>query len=181
MIYYSIPYNKEKNIGKFYNDFINLLPNDDDYACFVDGDTIFTTTNYGTIIENVIKQYPDVGCFTCVTNRVNSKWQISPGVDIKNNDIEYHRTYGKKIQDIYSSFCIDVTNENRYLLSGVLILIKKKTWLKIGEFKEGGMLGIDNDIHRKIKANNEKLYLMIGVYLYHWYRNNNNKDTKHLI
>ena len=106
MIFYSIPYNTNKNIGKYYNDFMRILPNDDDYACFVDGDTIFTTENYGNIIEEITKEYSHIGCFTATTNRVGCEWQIAPKVDMKNNDMRYHRVFGYKTQKEYKTHCI---------------------------------------------------------------------------
>lgn len=182
MIYYSIPYSTEKNIGKYYNQFMNILPNDDDYACFVDGDTIFTTSNYGHIIEKVVNENPNIGCFTCYTNRIGCPWQVLPGIDKDNNDMKYHRDIGKQIQTIYDSICEDVTNvSDRQVMSGVLILLKKSTWKKIGGFEENGMLGIDNDLHRKIKRYNEKIYIMKGIYLFHWYRWPNSKNKTHLL
>jgi len=178
-IYYTIPYDTNKNLGKYYNDFMKLLPNDDDFACFVDGDTIFTTYNYGLILEKTIERYPQIGCFTAMTNRVNCKWQIAPGINQDSNDIEYHRKYGNDILNIYDTFCEDVTNKQ--LFSGFLILLNKKTWEKVGGFLENGMLGVDNDLHKKLIRHDEKMYLMKGVYLYHWYRNNKNKEIKHLL
>lgn len=179
MIYYSIPYNTDKNLGKYYNDFMKILPNNDDFACFVDGDTIFTTPNYGHIIERVILENKNIGCFTALTNRVFCVWQVANGVDINNNDMEYHRTFGKNILEIYDTYCEDVTM--KALMSGFLILINKKTWKKIGGFKEDGMLGIDNDLHLKIRKCREKMYMMKGIYLYHWYRYPNRSDISHLI
>jgi GT2 family glycosyltransferase len=61
-----------------------------------------------------------------------------------------------------------------------MILIQKRLWKKIGGFLENGMLGVDNDLHTKVIKSNEKLYLMRGVYLYHWYRWPNYKDKSHL-
>jgi GT2 family glycosyltransferase len=179
MIYYSIPWSNEKSIGKYYNDFMNILPEETDFACFVDGDTIFTTPNYGLIIEKVVNENPEIGCFTCYTNRIGCRWQIAPGVDSDSNDMEYHRDFGKNLQIIFSTDCVDVTNEE--LMSGVMILIKKSLWRKIGKFKEDKMLGIDNDLHIKIKNINEKIFLMKGMYLYHWYRWPNPKNKSHLI
>jgi GT2 family glycosyltransferase len=182
MIYYSIPYSTEKNIGKYYNQFMENLPNKDDFACFVDGDTIFTTSNYGHIIEKVVSENPEVGCFTCYTNRVGCKWQIAPGVDTQSNDIEYHREFGLSLQTIFGTNCIDVSNVNRNeVMSGVMILLRKDIWEKIGKFEEGGMLGIDNDLHWKIQKNGEKIYLMKGVYIYHWYRWPDPKNKTHLL
>jgi GT2 family glycosyltransferase len=177
-IYYSIPYDVNKNMGKYYNDFMKLLPDDDDYACFVDGDTIFTTSNYGHIINDVINKYPYVGCFTSVTNRVNCKWQIAEHIDVDDNDMQYHREFGKYMQDTYGSDCDDVTNNS--LMSGFLILLKKDTWKKIGGFLENGMLGVDNDMHNKIQKCGEKMYIMKGIYLYHWYRYPNYGNISHL-
>lgn len=182
MIYYSIPFNSNKNLGRAYNDFMSILPRNDDYACFVDGDTIFTTPNYGVIIENIVNENKGIGCFTAMTNRVACKWQIASGVDVNNNDMSYHRKFGTCIQEVYNTYCEDVTNKGiDDPMSGFLILIKKSTWLKVGKFLEKKMLGIDNDIHEKILNKGEKMYLMKGIYLYHWYRWPNIKNTKHLI
>jgi len=182
MIYYSIPYSTEKNIGKYYNDFMKALPSDDDYACFVDGDTIFTTSDYGSVIDRAIKENPDVGCFTCLTNRIGCKWQILPGVDQDNNDMKYHRDLGRRIQTIFGTICEDVTDKpDNEVMSGLLILIKKSAWKKIGGFKEAGMLGIDNDLHWKLKRKKQKIYLMRGIYLFHWYRWPDSKNKSHLV
>ena len=179
MIYYSIPYNTNKNLGKYYNDFMKILPNNNDFACFVDGDTIFTTPNYGHIIEKIIEENKNIGCFTALTNRVFCTWQVVKGIDVNNNDMEYHRNFGKNIQEIYGTYCEDVTMKTP--MSGFLIVINKKTWKKIGGFKEDGMLGIDNDLHNKIRNYEEKMYMMKGVYLYHWYRYPNRNNISHLI
>lgn len=182
MIYYSIPYSTDKNLGGCYNRFMEVLPNDEDFACFVDGDTIFTTPFYGKTIEEATRNYPDVGCFTCYTNRVYCSRQIAPGVDTNSNDINYHRNFGKKMETVYGASCIDITaTDKQDYISGVLILIQKKLWKKVGKFAENGMLGIDNDIHKKIANSNEKLYLMRGIYLYHWYRWPNVLNISHLL
>jgi GT2 family glycosyltransferase len=182
MIYYSVPYSIEKNLGKYYNDFMRMLPSDDDYGCFVDGDTMFTTTNYGHIINDVVNENPDVGCFTCYTNRIGCKWQVAPGVDQDTNDMNYHRNFGLSLQTIFGSECEDMTDvSNKEVLSGHLMLLKKSVWKKIGGFAEKGMLGIDNDLHWKIKKNNEKVYIMKGIYIFHWYRWPDPKNKSHLI
>lgn len=177
-IYYTIPYNSDFNIGKYYNDFFNIIPNDDDYGCIVDADTIFTTPDYGTLIENVIARYPDVEAFTCYTNRVGCPWQVYNGVDVKSNDIEYHRNIGKKLYEENGTDCVDMTNTQ--LFSGMFFIIKKSAWKKIGGAIEKGMLKVDNAIHQGIKNNGMKLFLMKGLYLYHWYRNGNKNDKAHL-
>lgn len=181
MIYYSIPFDSTKNIGKYYNSFLDILPNDDDYACFIDADAMFTTYYYGKQLEDIVEKYPEAGVLVGITNRIGCKWQQAKGADATTNDIQYHREVGKRFFDTKYSYCEDVTNKPKLeVLSGVLMMIKKSTWKKIGGFKEDGMLGIDNDIHWKCQDYGEKIYKMDGVYVYHWYRNGNKANKKHL-
>ena len=157
---------------------MNLLPNDSDYIVFVDGDTIFTTPDFGSLIEEVIKLNPLVDMFTCYTNRVGCKWQVHPDVDGFNNDMKYHMDFGKQLKMDNGTQVTDVTNNSPF--SGMLFIIKKSAWDKIGGAKKTGMLGVDNDIHMNIRKHGMKLYRIDGLYVYHWYRNNDKNDTKHL-
>ena len=177
-VYYSTPYNSNKNIGVYYNDTMNLLPNDDDYMVFVDGDTIFTTPDFGSLIEEVIKLNPTVDMFTCYTNRVGCKWQVHPNVDGSNNDMKYHMDFGKQLKLDNGTQVTDVTNNSPF--SGMLFIIKKSAWDKIGGAKKTGMLGVDNDIHMNIRKHGMKLYRIDGLYVYHWYRGGNKNDISHL-
>ncbi len=180
MIYYSIPWNSTKNIGLYYNAFMRLLPSKNDYACFVDGDACFTTNHFGKQLEDIIKKYPECGLFTAMTNRLACKWQrVGNWVS---NDMADHRRIGEMLLNDHYDQVKDVTDRGvKEPLGGVLILIKQSTWHNMGGFRENGMLGVDNDIHyRAIKAK-EKVYLMKGVYMQHWYRGGNIKDKAHLV
>jgi hypothetical protein len=182
MIYYTVPFDSSKNLGKYYNDFMKVLPNEDDWACIVDGDTIFTTPDYGLLVEKAISENPDADCFTAMTNRVGCQWQIAPGVDIHSDDIRYHRDFGKLLKTVYGHSVVDVTNKPKtQVMSGFFILLKKSSWQKFGGFKESGMLGIDNDLHWKIQKHKQKFYMIRGLYLYHWYRGGNAADKSHLL
>lgn len=179
-IYHFIPWSTEKNLGAAYNKFMSMLPSDDDWACFLDGDAIHTTTYFGKNIENVIKNNPDYNLFTCVTNRVGSIYQIASGSSWTNDSQKFHRDFGEKLWNTHKSKVLDITNQKFYL-SGVLILINKKIWKKAGKFKEEKMLSIDNDIHKKVKSVGGKVGLMQGIYVQHWYRGGNQKNVSHLI
>ena len=182
MIYYSVPFDSGKNIGRYYNQFMEILPSDDDWGCFVDGDTIFTTSDYGLIVEKAIEENPDASCFTCMTNRVGCAWQIAPGVNVSSNDIAYHRKFGQTMKTVYGSSVLDVTHKpKKEVMSGFFFAIKKSAWKAIGGFREAGMLGIDNDLHWKLQHKNLKFYMIRGLYLYHWYRGGNMQDKSHLI
>ena len=80
--------------------------------------------------------------------------------------------------DKFGTNILDVT-KLKYI-SGVILLIRKDTWEKVGGFKSTKMLGIDNDIHMKVSKYGGKVGLMQGIYVQHWYRGGNNSYIKHL-
>lgn len=180
MIRYVIPWDSDKNIGKCYNRECALLEDDNDFVCFVDGDTRFTTPNYGKQIEDIVAKYPECGLFTAMTNRIGCLWQRIGEWD--NDSDKYHTEFGNLVMRNFYDQVQDVSDVPRgEVMGGVMILIRKSTWKKLGGFKETGMLGIDNDIHWKAMDKKEKVYLMKGVYLYHWYRGGDMNNKQHLL
>lgn len=181
MIHYSTPWNSNKNLAQAYREVMGLV-NDEDYVVFTDGDTTVTTDTYGRQIEEILKANPEVHFFTAMTNRVATDWQRSK-VIVDNNDIEYHRSIGFDFQKIFGLQVEDCTNKSPW--SGFFMVIKKASWHGI-ELREG-ILGVDNDIHHHAQKIGQKVYLMKGVYLYHWYsgfmgkQGNIHRDKSHLI
>lgn len=174
-IYYSTPYDTLKNVGKYYNDFMELLPSDDCWAVFTDGDAMFTTYDYGHIVEAAIETYgEDYPLMTCVTNRLGRKEQTIAGT-WNSDDMPFHRNIGETLKDDWLSEVDDITHWKP--IGGVMLAINKGAWEKVGKFKEDGMLGVDNDIFTKIKQAGMRVGLMKGIYLYHWYRGGSNKKN----
>jgi len=170
MIYTFIPYSEEKppNLGDAYNKFMELLPKDDDWACLIDHDVMFTRKNWFHQLNDIIKKYPKYDCFVARTNRINCKWQR---INTLENcyDIKEHKKLGKKIQEEQYDEVVDAPNKSPF--SGFLILIKKRAWKKVifTSGRKDGMGGVDNDFHRGLISADFKVGLMMGVYLYHWY------------
>lgn len=174
-----IPYDLDKNLGGAYNKFMDLL-NDDDWAVFLDHDAMFTTNGWMDIIQKTIKANPEFGFFTCMTNRIGSSWQKLQGigttdVDDTNHDIAYHRTIGDLASAHNSTAVIDATHYP--YMSGVVMIVKKSVWTKIGGAPDG-MLGVDGQLHIRCMQNGIKLGLIPSLYVYHWYRGDG--QTNHL-
>lgn len=178
-VFYNVPWDSDKNIGKAYNEFAALVP-DDAWICFMDADTIPTTTFYGKIIEDIISDNPKVLAFTCVTNRIGCPWQLAEGADWSNDDMRYHRDFGQAQYEKYGTKVVDMTNMN-HPMSGLFMCIHKSIWKKMGGANPKGMLGIDQDIHKRIRAVGEHVYLAKGLYMYHWYRGGDKKEKSHLL
>ena len=176
-VHHYIPWDSNKNIGVSYNKILNLV-DDDDWVCFLDGDAVHTSSFFGKRLEEVIVNNYNFSMFTCVTNRIGCPYQIAQGANQISDDQKYHREFGENLWNTHKTSVIDITNLQ--LLSGVLILINKKAWQKVGGFKESGMLGVDNDIHTKFKNSGLKVGLMKGIYVQHWYRGGNIKNINHL-
>lgn len=167
-----------KYIGKAYNRYMEFLPKDDDWACFLDHDAMFMTANSQAGLPNwqdqlyaVIQKNPEYGCFSVITNRIGNPDQRFAGIDQNNHDIQYHRQIGYKAYEQLYTEVKDVTNG--HCISGVVMLVKKSAWKKVGGYKtdgHSGVLGVDNDFHIRLKNAGLKIGIAKGVYVYHWYR-----------
>jgi cellulose synthase/poly-beta-1,6-N-acetylglucosamine synthase-like glycosyltransferase len=168
MLYTCIAYSKNKNLGKAYNDFMELIP-EDDWVCFLDHDAVFTTYDWYMQISNIIDNLPkDVGLLTAVTNRIQSVEQIIFSTDSEeahNHDMYFHRKIGRQRQREFGATLREVTIG----ISGIIIVTSKKVWRESGGFNDG-FLGVDNNYNIKVVSAGYKTMIMDGVYLYHWYR-----------
>lgn len=174
-IYYFTPFALDGNLGAAYNQYMQLLPNDDDWACFVDGDAMFMTPDFGKVIADVVEKNPETGMFTCYTNRVANKEQLYRGIFSESADMLHHRD----IAFVCRSVMADKTEELTRPISGVMMLIQKRTWKEF-PFKDG-LLSVDNDISRRLMQAGRKVLLMRGIYLLHYYRmREGRRNTKHL-
>lgn len=175
-IHTNIPYRLDSNLGRAYNDFMKKVP-ENEWALFLDHDAMFTTKYWYRNLHEVIDNNKNYGLFYGMTNRIYPKNQKFKDVSESNHDIRYHRQIGISAWNTYGSNVNDVSNSNKGFQSGVIILINKSTWNKVGGFVDG-FLGVDNDIHKKCIDNNIKVGIMKGIYVYHWYRGDG--DTSHL-
>ena len=176
MIHTYIPYCPKslgQDLGWAYNNFMENVA-DDDWVCFLDHDAMFTTMHWYHQLEEIVSENPDGGLFTVVTNRIGNPAQKFKGLhDPDNHDMRIHRKAGEAIKTRYGNKVTDLTNERE--ISGLVMLVSKKVWQDVGGFKSG-FLSVDNDMHRKCRDNGYKVYLMDGVYVYHWYRGDGNKS-----
>ena len=171
MLYFLTPYALSGKLFEAYNTYMELLPNNDDWACFLDGDTAFLRSDFGHHITEYINQYPETGLFTCYASRCAYPYQV-PRQTLQDTDsIIYH----KKIAEAHhKNQYLTITEINRPI-AGHLMVIKKSTWLAIRQAasvrcQHETIEGIDTAISKEIMVQNLKILLMNGIYLLHYYR-----------
>lgn len=168
----TIAYDQNKDLGKAYNEVMAAAP-EDAWVCFLDHDAYFTSNRWITLIEKAVAARPNAGMFTVVTNRIANSQQILKGVDRNNHEFDYHNGLGSR--RALRGGIVDVTRGN--LISGVVMCISKRAWRAAGGF-HSGFLGVDNKMHQQLRKQGFGVYLISGVYVYHWYRSGG--DTAHL-
>lgn len=177
-VWHFTPYSVEKDLGKAYNEYMSLI-GEDDWACIRDGDTMFLTPDFGDIVFNYAYQNP--GCvLTCYTNRIHpfAKEQLVENTDINSPNILHQISIAEYNLKTYNDFAYKCFGP----LSGFLMLIPKSVWNKV-KFKEGvGLLGVDTQFYKDLRAANIPILRMDGLYIWHTYRLGKNiKDTTHLV
>lgn len=167
MIHTFIPYaTNDRNLGAAYNKSISLI-GDDDWACLLDHDAMFTVGDWYYQLNEIVSIAPNAGLLTCVCNRVGNREQVIEvdGGDINNHDIYLHRSIGRRRSERYRLELRECVNP----ISGVVILTSKRAWQRAGGFSDG-FFGVDNRYDLTLREAGYRNYIMDGVYCYHWYR-----------
>ena len=157
------PFSPEMDLGKAYNTAMALLP-EDGWAVFMDHDIMFTTVNWYAQVAEAITRHP-TGTFTGVTNRIWNRWQQAAETVRLPDDVAVHRKAGEA--RVANQTIADVTDQ-RPGWGGMLIIISKETWHFAGGFREGGMGCVDHLIHQAVAASGRRVYVIHGLYVYHW-------------
>lgn len=161
----AIAFDEERNLGRAYNEIMERL-SPGDWGCFLDHDAVFTTREWYGQIKRAVQDNPQGGLFTAVTNRIGRKSQIPPGAPA-GHDMRDHRVFGAQLAKQHGHSVRDITRESP--LSGVVMVISREAWKAIGGFKSG-FFGVDNAAHRDVARSGRRVYMMPGLYVYHWYR-----------
>lgn len=166
VIYYVTPYSLTKNIGEAYNQYMRILPKDRDWLCIMDGDICFLNFDWGHIIQEVVDKLPNAGLISCYTNRISKNKMQLYGED--SADILVHRLIAKKLDAESRGRVLKINKK----VSGFLMIIQKRTWKEMGGFPAipGKILDIDGLISRRILGMGKSIYLMEGLYVFHYYR-----------
>jgi GT2 family glycosyltransferase len=164
-VHITIPFSQSKNLGAAYNQAMQLI-SDDDWMCFLDHDAMLLTPDAPVILHEYATRYPDAGLLTCYTNRIHqTSHQLLHGQISENDSMRWH--LDRAIQQ--KEFLYQVT-PLRGNVSGFLMLISKRSWLKFPFAETGGCLGVDTEYWQRLKEAGQKMYRMDGLYVWHTYR-----------
>ena len=164
MIIIVTPFSFEKNLGKAYNEAMNLLPSDDDWAIITDIDILFMDNKAPFHFKKAIELFPETGIFTCPANRTGRGQQKYKGELSKDANIINHRKIAIKEAEKFR--VKDITEP----IAGYIMAIRKGVWKSVGGFKEAEILGIDLDFSKKVMAAGYTIKLIESVYIFHYYR-----------
>lgn len=166
MIYYFTPYEKG-NLGRAYNNYCKLVPDDNDWITFIDGDIMQLHTNWGDIWSTILNQNDDAGIVTCLTNRASpiNNDQVMLNMYNETNIIS-HKIFALKQFELKQYSTKIMTNK---FLSGFFFSFKKSTWKKVNGFIDG-ILNVDSNFYNKVKKINKECLVSEGFYVLHYYR-----------
>jgi len=171
MVRFVVPYSTDKKLFKAYDEEALITQNDDDWICFLDGDTAFLTPDWGHVITSYTQKYPDTGLFTCYASRCHYAWQLPPGARMHETSILFHRSLAQQLSVNFKGKAQRVQK----IIAGHLLCIQKKTWMDIRpELQKTTasklMLGVDTKISHAIMRRGLTIRIMQSVYVLHYLR-----------
>lgn len=179
MIFDTIPFDSQKNLGKAYNHTCKHAP-EDSWIILRDYDTLILLPDTKTHIEEYVKRDPDINkVYTCFANRNHPTLpqQILGGVMSENTDINFHINLAvNQRQWLYQ------TTEIKGNIAGFFMLLNKRLWQEIKFQENFKSLGVDFAFCRALREKKKTILRMEGIYIWHTYRLQNGVNNKnHLL
>lgn len=163
-VFYSTPYRSNKDIGGANNEFISLLP-EDAWVCITDADAMFLQPDFGTHIENIIRENGNrFGLIGCLTNRLGGLHQCYKGEFSDNLNARDHFHIAHELREIYGNQVEETSG-----VSGLCMIFSKQTWKQAGGFIEN-IITADTEFNNSVRNAGKKIGLAKGLYMFHAYR-----------
>ena len=177
MIYFFTPYLKD-NLGAAYNHYCSLVPHNNDWITFMDGDIMQMYMNWSEIWSNILQRYDNAGIITCMTNRVSklNTDQLDKNMYEETNILK-HKNHAQKL---YETYDIQTKEMTINFMSGFFFSFKKQTWIDCGGFTNG-ILHVDTNFYHNVKNIGKQVLVAKGFYVFHYYRMAEGEEyTQHL-
>lgn len=184
-VHHITPARTDKNFGKAINQMIEGLP-ENDWICLRDIDTVPAYHEmFISQCEEIANNSQGYDLIGCMTNRLGLDYQLVNGM-FNEWDIRTHRLVAKGLAENKNIKGIGASQT----IGGLMMLFSKKTWLKAGKFKEGGIMiqgkFIDYYFSKDVAKVKGRLGIAEGIYLIHMYRmdapnGETRKDIKRLM
>ena len=163
-----IPYESGRQLAFAYNRAMETATSE--WVLMVDHDIYLATNPHWYAMSlNAVEQLQNkkVGWITAKTNRIGNKSQLY-SVQNDSDDLNQHIDIASKLYEERGD-TISVAKGN---LSGFFILTNKTAWQSVGGFKDQGkgLSAVDNIYSKELRANGFGMYVMDGLYLYHFYK-----------
>jgi hypothetical protein len=183
-LYYFTPYDRA-GLGVAYNQYASLLPNDDDWAVFMDYDAmVWCSQDIEGQLQDAIRDFPQYQVFTVMTNRlcVRCQQQISDRAGLRD---ERDLVKLKQEADYRARVFRGRVDKVRGFFAGFFFAFPKRIWKQypfpeIGS-QAGKILGVDSAWSRTLKQNGIQVGLLQGIMVTHFYRlDTGEQDVSHL-
>ena len=165
-LYCFSPYSLEGKLGRAYNQYMELVPDDEDWVCFYDRDVLFLTPDYGHQICEIIARNPDAGLLTCLTNRIGCPAQLYRGEMSADPDILQHENIARGLQLAHRYDTEPISGP----VSGFVMVLKKRVWKQVLFSETRDLLDVDYQFTMRLTAKGFTILLMKGIYVFHYYR-----------
>lgn len=164
------PYSFNGRLLEAYDSIFSMV-SDNDWVCFMDGDTAFLEmSDFGHKLQDYINLYPDTGMFTCYATRCHYERQRRRNVDMDQDSIKYYAKKSIEVKQLHPQ----VKSMNRRV-AGHLLMLKKSTWetvkpVLMEKAKNKKILGFDTQLSYSLIEKGYDIKVMRGILLFHYMR-----------
>ncbi len=162
MIHFIQPYDFDLNIGKAYNDTIELF-DDNDWICITDQD-VLKFSGFANNVREVIKSVSKDTIFTSRVNRLAKRNEAVITELYDCGDIDEHKDMAEFLWEQNGTLLTDTK-----VIAGCCMVFHKSLWLDVGGFVENS-IHFDSQFSKAARIKGKQLKIAQGIYIFHLYR-----------
>ena len=180
MIYHFMPFSTNGNYAEELNKYIRLVPNDDDWICIYDIDTLRTRSTWGYDVEKMIEANKDFDLLTCLATRSGTHPQRLNNKIYPTRDMVVLHNVCENQYNKVKSFRATQVN---FPVAGFFLCFRKSLWNEFSfNSTPKGILSVDRRWCLRLLEAGKRIGVCHKLVLIHYYRlHKHRKDISHLI
>lgn len=175
-----MPYSLNWDLANEINKYIRIVPNQDDWICIYDGDTIWTQHDWGDRIRNMIEANKnEYDLLTCLATRISIKEQKLNGAMSKEENLNRLSRQCEIQYNRGQTFKADKVDNP---IGGYFLCFRKRLGIQIPFISSTkGILGVDGTWTKELLKRGKRIGICKKIAIIHFYRlNKHYKDVEHL-
>jgi len=163
-----IPWNEEGNLGRAYQETIELLAPHFEWVVLMDHDVEIVSRDWYRRLKAAIKAHPQAGLLACRVNLQHAGQKTQSLRDREDRNAAQRIVVSERLAKEHGDKTTVIGAHPQELISGCWFAVHAERMLEVGPIPDG-FYGVDNWLHRSLHNAGYPAVIMEGMLVWHRY------------